>query len=89
MNASIGNLCSGKTNSSTQLRGKFARRDGATESRNRFVLFFRKLETLANKNQLNPGWLAYLFNVVETRRDVAIIVAALSAFTVEQTCIVQ
>ncbi|MCJ1345814.1 hypothetical protein MMC31_004023, partial [Peltigera leucophlebia] len=48
--------------------------------------FYLAMEALANKDLLNPGCLAYPMNVVETTKDVAIIVAMLNAFTIVQSC---
>lgn len=48
--------------------------------------FYLAMEALTNKDLLNPGCLAYPMNVVETTKDVAIIVAMLYAFTIVQSC---
>ena len=48
--------------------------------------FYLAMQALANKDLLNPGFLAYPIDVVKATKDVAIIVAMLNAFTVVQSC---
>ncbi len=43
------------------------------------------MEALAIKDLLNPGGLAYPINMMETSKDITIIIAMLSAFTIMQS----
>lgn len=47
--------------------------------------FCLPMEALAIKDLLNPGGLAYPINMMETSKDIAIIIAMLSAFTTMQS----